>query len=277
MTSLVREVRQLLRASPIFGGFALLTLAITGVIGLITFDVIDMGMTHFGEQQHRVHDLTFGFLFTTAAIGIAAQLRRPTNNVAGMAMAIIPWAALLLAAMLANDIARVVVRNPSTTVAPLTLIVALLHPAGRGFFRSFRLRRLHRGMLALVVVAAVPLLMFAATNIRLQATVPDDHANMGHYGFMAAFSFTVIAVGVLASLRPDGGRLAAWVTGLLPGVLGLSSLLYPVSSSLTTSWAAGAIIWGAAFILTAVRSPSPGSSPAPRGPTDGAGSTEARK
>lgn len=45
MTSLARDVLQLLRTSPIFAGFALLTLAATGVIGLITFDVINMGST----------------------------------------------------------------------------------------------------------------------------------------------------------------------------------------------------------------------------------------
>lgn len=276
MTSVLREVLQLFRTSPIFGLFALLTLAVSGVIGLITFDVIDMGMTHFGEQQHRVHDLTFGFLFTTAAVGIAAQLRRPASHIAGMAMAVIPWAALLLAGGLANDISRVVVRNPSTTVAPLTLIVALLHPAGRSFFRPFRLQRLHRGMLALVVVAAVPLLLFAATNIRLQATAADEHANMGHYGFMAALAITVVAVGILASLRPHGWKLAAWTTGLLPALLALSSLVYPVSSSLSIPWAVAAILWGAGFILTAARSPNPGPRAPPRGPTIRAGSTAAR-
>jgi hypothetical protein len=69
-------------------------------------------------------------------------------------------------------------------------------------------------MLALVIVAAVPLLAFAATSIGLQRTVGDDHAAMGHYGYMAAFSFTVIGVGLLASLRPVGWWLAAWVAGL---------------------------------------------------------------
>jgi hypothetical protein len=104
-------------------------------------------------------------------------------------------------------------------------------------------------MLALVVIAAVPLLAFASTNIRLQATLLDDHAAVGHYGFMAAFSFTVIAVGVLASLRPDGWRLPAWVAGALPALLGVTSLLYPdSSSSLGLVWALAAITWGVVFV-----------------------------
>jgi membrane-bound metal-dependent hydrolase YbcI (DUF457 family) len=84
-----------------------------------------------------------------------------------------------------------------------------LHPTGRAFFRLFNVSRINWVLLALVIIAAVPLLAFASTNIRLQATVAEDHAEMGHYGFMAAFGFTVVAVGVLASLRPDGWSLTA--------------------------------------------------------------------
>src|SRR5262245_2468095 len=77
---------------------------------------------------------------------------------------------------------------------------------------------------------------------------------MGHYGFMAGFCFTVVGVGLLASLRPDGWRLAAWVAGLLPALLGLASLAYPDnSSSLGPARALGAISWGAAFVAAAER------------------------
>jgi hypothetical protein len=107
-------------------------------------------------------------------------------------------------------------------------------------------------MLALIIIAGVPLLVYASTNIGLQGTVADDHAAAGHYGFMAAFSFTVIGVGVLASLRPDGWRLTAWVTGLLPALLGVTSLVYAdVASSLGPFWAVAAIVWGIGFVAVA--------------------------
>jgi hypothetical protein len=107
-------------------------------------------------------------------------------------------------------------------------------------------------LLALVIIAAVPLLALASTNIGLQRTVTNDHAALGHYGFMAAFSFTVIAVGFLASLRLDGWRLTAWVGGLLPALLGLASLVFAdVASSLSLAWALVAIAWGVGFVVTA--------------------------
>ncbi len=107
-------------------------------------------------------------------------------------------------------------------------------------------------MLALVGIAAVPLLAFAATDIALQGAITDEHSALGHYGFMAALSFTVIGVGLLASLRPVGWRLTAWVAGLLPAFLGLASVIYPDnSSSLGLVWAVAAIAWGALFVAAA--------------------------
>jgi hypothetical protein len=167
-------------------------------------------------------------------------------------MALIPWVGLLLAAVLSDAFVRVVLGNPSRVVALAALTAAFLHPTGRDFPRSFAVARVNWLMLALVIIAAVPLLVFASTNIGLQRTVADEHAAMGHYGFMAAFAFTIIGVGLLASLRPDGWRLTAWVAGLLPALLGVASLLYPdVSSSLDRAWALAAIAWGAGFVAAA--------------------------
>jgi uncharacterized cupredoxin-like copper-binding protein len=241
-----------LRASPVFALVVLVTLGLAGVIGLMVLLMQlqpgFMGMAHGTEPHHRVHDLMYGLLFATAVVGMLAQLRRPSKNVAGMLMALIPWVGLLLAAVLSTDV--VVIRSAERIlVAAGTIIAVLLHPARRAFFRSFSVSRINWVMLALVIIAAVPLLAFASSNIGLQRTVPNDHAGMGHYGFMAAFSFTVIGVGLLASLRPDGWRLTAWVAGLLPALLGLASVVFPdASSSLGLVWAVAAIAWGVVFV-----------------------------
>jgi putative effector of murein hydrolase LrgA (UPF0299 family) len=252
----LRETLQSLRASPVFALAVLLTLGLAGLYGLMILMMQlqpgFMGMAHFAEVSHRIHDLTFGFLFVPAVVGMLAQLRRPSKNVAGMLMALIPWVGLLLAAVLSNAFVQVILVNPSRSPAAMTLIAALLHPTGRDFFRSFSVSRINWVMLALVIIAAVPLIAFASTDIRLQATVADAHAAMGHYGFMAAFSFTVIGVGLLASLRPDGWWLPAWVAGLLPACLGVTSMVYPeVSSSLGLVWALAAIVWGVGFVAAA--------------------------
>lgn len=294
MTAGLGDVSRSLRASPVFAFYVLLALGVAAYLGLVTLlmnvapDVLPdrlARMSHFGAESHRVHDLAYGFIFTTSVVGILAQLRRPAKNVAGMTMALVPWAGLLLAALLSDAYTNIVRSNPWAPLAVVTVIAALLHPAGRDFLRGFRVPRVNWVMLALVGVVAVPLLSFASTNLRLQETVADDHAGMGHYGFLAAFSFTVIAVGVLASLRPDGWRLTAWVTGLLPALLGVTSVLYPdVSSSLDLAWALAAIGWGGVFIAaseltkdtehpTLAGSPSAPSPTAPRPEPTTAGTT----
>jgi hypothetical protein len=247
-----------LKRSPMFTLAVLVALGLVGLNGvmilLMQVQPGFLGMAHFREPHHRTHDLTFGFLFVPAVVGMLAQLRAPVRNIAGQLMALIPWVGLGLTLMV-----TVVLTNNTNVVnlawigpAAITLVAALLHPAGRDFFRSFSVSRINWVMLALVIIAAVPLLAFASTNIGLQEALTNDHAVLGHYGFMAAFCFTVIGVGLLASLRPDGWRLSAWVAGLLPALLGLASLMFPdLDSSLSLIWAVAAIAWGAAFIAAA--------------------------
>jgi hypothetical protein len=263
MQPLLRATQRSLRSSPVFAFYALATLGYAAFIGLmfaqmaLELDVFLPGqfgqMQHGAVGSHRIHDVTYGLLVTTLVVGVLAQLRHPARNIAGMVMALIPFAGLLLAALLSADGVDVVVRrNPLYQVAALAGMTALLHPTGRQFFRSFLLSRINWVLLALVGVAAVPLISFASTNIRLQGTVPDEHLFLGHYGFMAAFSFTVIGVGILASLRAEGWRLTAWVAGIVPTVVGVTSVLYrDATSSLDVGWALAAIAWGAVFVAAA--------------------------
>jgi hypothetical protein len=256
----LREMLHSLRASPGFALALVTTLAAAAFNGLAVFQpaliggVLDMSEMHFVGAHHRTHDLTFGLLFVPAVVGILAQLRRPSKNIAGQLMALVPSAGLLLTLLVTLVLANNgnVLQPPWVTVMAAALIATVLHPAGRDFFCSFRMERTNWLMLALVIMGAVPLLVFASTNLGLQGTAADDHAGLGHYGFMAAFSFTVIGVGLLASLRPDGWRLPAWVAGLLPVLLGLASVVYrDATSSLSLVRALAAIAWGAVFVAAA--------------------------
>jgi hypothetical protein len=252
------------RTSPAFSLIVLVTLVLVGLIGVVLFHPAVIGRVlghdtsghisqHFREHQHRVHDLTFSFIFGTALVGTLAQVRRPSENFASQLMALIPWVALGLAFLLAKAWLPFA---PAPILGALTLLATLLHPTRRDFFRSFTISRVNRVMLALTVIAAVPLLAFASTNLGFQRTVTNDHAALGHYGFMAAFSFTAIGVAVLASLRPQGWRLTAWVAGFLPALLGLTSLVFSdVDSSIGRIWALAAIAWGVAFVVAAELTP----------------------
>ena len=252
-------VTEVIRQRLLFTIAVLITLGLFGFLGAVVISGLlglnsqAQAMGHFTSRSHRIHDFTFAFLLGSAAVGMLAQLRTPSKNVAGQLMALIPWVGLLLVIPLtdywvAPGAGFVIVATALFGV--LTLNAMIFHPTGRGLFRSFSVSRMNRVMLVLVIIAAVPLLVFASTNIGLQRTVANDHFAAGHYGFMAAFSFTVIGVGLLASLRPDGWRLTAWVAGLLPALFGVTSLVYPdIDSSLRSVWALAAIVWGVVFVV----------------------------
>jgi hypothetical protein len=254
------ELTRSFRGAPVFSLIVLVTLGLFGFLGLVIVagllgvNAAAHAMGHFSTVSHRIHDLTFAFLFGTAAVGLVAQLLSPSKNAAGQVMALIPWVALLLVFPLTNYWAApgaAFVIAATAVFGALTLNAAIFHPRGRDLFRAFNFSRVDRVMLALVTVAAVPLLALASSNIGLQRAAINDHAAAGHYGFMAALSFTVIGGGLLASLRPDGWRLTAWVAGTLPALFGIASLAFPVDSSLSAAWAIAAIAWGAVFVAAA--------------------------
>lgn len=221
------------------GSFGMMVLAMQ--LGLLA-------MSHFTEHHHRIHDITFALLVGTSVLGMLAQLRAPARNIAGQLMALVPFASLLLATGLTNTS---VLSPPWLLVGASTVLALMFHPIGDPV-RAFARSRVDRTMLALVAIAAVPLLAFAAANVGLQRADPSEHALLGHFGYMAAFSFSVIGTGLLAAARPAGWRSVAWVAGALPLLLGIASLAFPdVSSALAAEWAVAAIAWGTAFIAVA--------------------------
>lgn len=253
-------------------------------------------MGHFdffytGDTHNLIHELVFALIIGTAAVGLLSQLWKSKENFAGQLVALIAWVAMILTAALTNNW----VPQPLFIIfGGLTLLATILHPAGRGLFNWFSAAQANRVLLTLVIVAAVPLLALAFTNIGLQiadgggtgffghnppafhgggsatnqelsqnqplddmvtsdeAVHDQKHLAEGHYRNIAVLSFIIILIGVLASFRPSGWRLAAWVAGFLPILLGLASVVLPdAESSLGLAWSLAAIAWGIIFITTA--------------------------
>lgn len=229
--------------------------------GILNPNVVAGAASHFGNLDHRIHDVTFALLYAPAIVGLAVQLRSPMRNVAGQIMALVPWASLGLVFLLTRywtPFGTTFQMYATAVYGGFTLSALFLHPRGRDLVASFGRSRASRPMLALVAVAAVPLLRFAAINVGRQREVAaaDIHWQLGHYGFMAAIGITVVAVGVLASLRPIGWRLTAWVAAGLAILLGVLSLMYPdADSGFSIPWAVAALGWGVSFVAVAESRP----------------------
>lgn len=217
---------------------------------------------HLLHIGHRLHNLALAVVMWPFLLGMAAQLRSPTRHTTGMLMALSVWVvgivAIALTGVWALSIIVVILGVP-------TLIATLLHPRGRELLTSIDPSRVNRILLVLVVVAAVPMLAYAATQTQLQtgAIEPSGHAHAGslheeihqehvgggHYLRLAWLAFAIIGTGTLASLRQSGWWLGAWVAGLMAVVLGVSGLLAPsAASNPGLLWNFGAIVWGVGFV-----------------------------
>jgi hypothetical protein len=244
----------------------------------------------FLEQEtavsHRIHETAFGFIFVVSFVGLLVQLRRPERKPAAMYMVAVPiW--FLAAAVLVVD------RAPDPIVFLFIVIpgaLIALHPARDRILRPER--RVSPPMLGLALVAALPLTVFAITEVRLgfEASeagraafeeLPEDleddefeeelerrlrrltdsaeeletARHFGHWSAMGGFALSVAALAVIASLRSAGGwRLLAWGAGLALCVYGVASLIAPNDASAAhTVWAVLAVGWGVAFVVVAER------------------------
>ena len=105
--------------------------------------------------SHRVHETAFGLVFVLSFVALLTQLRRPDRKPAAMYMVAIPIWLLALAVLVVDRDADPVVF--AFIIFPALLIA--LHPARSQILRPQT--RMSQPMMGLVLVAAVPLIVFA--------------------------------------------------------------------------------------------------------------------
>lgn len=213
------------------------------VIGILQYPVTGW----FQPQEltiHQFHDTVGVFLIYVVVGGMLIQLFRPKTQVGGMQQA-----SLLTIVVVATMVAGGSFQPPTVIFLALAVITAVLHPARE---QVFSVRHLDPALLALVAVAALPLLDYGLDQVTLQRVAGDAHAEIGHYATMGAYGFATLVLGLLASLRPLGWRIPAYSAGLMMVIFGLGSLLMGnQASSAGVLWGVLAIVWGVAFAAVA--------------------------
>lgn len=196
---------------------------------------------------HQLHEMNAGASSWLVLAGMLLQLHKPERKVAALQMANL------------GILSSIVVSLVAGTFFPFTLLF-IAFTAGAAWLHPKREEMLRFGrpgnpeLLALVALAAVPFIVFASNQLRLQlmAAASDPHAQFGHYGSMVGVAITSLLVGLLASFKTTGWRIPAWGAGFVAIVFGLTSVVFPVqSSSVGSFWGSLAIMWGLAFISVA--------------------------
>lgn len=195
---------------------------------------------------HQVHDMViFPMLWLAVIVPVVALLYRPERRVTTVLaplVFLVPVAAMAAAA------------DSPILVLPLVfgalgLVLLALHPAGRSVLALDRVDRPNRLLGGLVLVAAVPLVAFAADQLVRQLTLADDHVLLAHYGAMATASVYVLVMATLATLRERDWRFAAWSAGAVAALLGATSTAFTAESSAGPLWGGLAVVWGLAFVV----------------------------
>ena len=198
---------------------------------------------------HVVHDVAFFGLIWAGIVGMLTQLWRSRRRGAGLLQTVVVFAGFLVVIALVGAFIGPAILGEAPFLALVfgpAAVAALVHPAGRALLSERG--RFSPLVAALAVVAAIPLGFYAADQFALQAS-GDEHAVINHYAGMVVYAGSVVALGLLAALKPTGWRIPLFSAAGLAVLLGLISAVVPgAASSLGTTGGALAILWGVAFV-----------------------------
>lgn len=227
--------------------FYAVVIAALAVFLFMLRDQLPMAVTAWYEPvgPHRVHDLNFFALVWLGLLGIAIQLYRPGERVTAVILPVLVMGPLALMAVTSGS--PIAMLPILFTV--IGVVVVALHPAGLSVVRFDRNSPIDRGLLGLVVVAAIPLTGYAATELSKQYTISNEHAVLVHYGGMALLSVLIVVLGLIAAVRRRDWRFPAWCAGVLAVYLGASSAAFPgYASSVGPFWGGLSAVWGVGFV-----------------------------
>lgn len=216
----------------------------------------------FYELPHRLHEFAAGLGWWPIIVGLVAHLYAPRRWPAAIMVALWGILAILIAIVLTGSFALLPI---IAFVGVPILLATLLHPSGLALFGGLTDSRPNRLLLGLVVVAAIPLLAFAANQVGLQtgaieaahahaggahgAEVHQQHIEFHHFMFVTQWAVGVVGLGLLGSLQPAGWRLAAWLAAAMVAVFAVAGLLAPsAASNPGFLWNLGAIVWAIVFV-----------------------------
>jgi hypothetical protein len=215
---------------------------IGGVLHALPIVFLATSIASAKERIHVVHNTAgLGMFAAVIALGWILAAVSPDRMIAPFQAATLAAAALAVASAISADL-----RGGSITVA-LAVVLVLLHPARP---LLFRMGRTAPAPLVLATLAAVPAVGFALSNASLQRNgMPmDPHIEMHHWTGMAAFALTLLVVAAVAGLGGPNRRIVAMVGGLSVMLFGVVSLIYSgYPGAVSTPWAIGCLIWGAAL------------------------------
>jgi hypothetical protein len=214
-------------------------------VGFGLFTIV-FGIVSPAQEIHAVHNAIVASLLLVLSAPPVIQVARGPGRA-------IP-ALVILAAVAVAGLATMAM---SLTLDPFTLpfvvLIGVLWAIAPDRSGAVPAGRPSLMMLALVVVAAGPLVVYAFGQAELQRTdQSSEHAAFFHWVEASFYAVAILLLGFLAALRPAAFRIAAWMGGLALAILGGASLLLGLhASALPEPWGWAAIAGAAIFVAVA--------------------------
>jgi hypothetical protein len=212
----------------------------------------------FGASE-AVHVVGALCLFAIVSVGIAVALASSRSSISAVRQVVAVAVAMLVAAAIVGD-----PDNYGGQAGPFDLaymiwlapplIFAVVHPARR------RVATEHRWNITVLLVAVViagPLLMYGLDEALLQRNSwppkSDPHHN-SHWFTMAALSFTMALLALVAAWGGAGRHVAGYAAAAALAIVGVVSAVYPdMPSSFGRGWGVAAVVGAAALAGSLLR------------------------
>ncbi|MEO7296086.1 MAG: hypothetical protein ABIZ57_08070 [Candidatus Limnocylindria bacterium] len=208
--------------------------------GLFT---IVFGIASPEQEIHAIHNVVVASLLIVLSAPPAIRVARaPDRSIR----------ALVVLGVV--SIASLATMGLSLTLDPFTLPFALLVgvlwaivPSREGTVPAGRPSWL---MLVMVVVTAVPLVLYALNQAELQRSdSSSEHAAFFHWVESSFYAIAILLLGLLAAVRPAPFRMASWMAGVALATLGGAFLLLgQYASAIEAPWSWAALVGGLVFV-----------------------------
>ena len=233
-----RAVAVLLSVGLLFGGMIVFFLLAPWVLVGPTPD-------DYVAELHRWHHADAGALFAFLIVGSLLALIPDPRRRPVLAQAVLVGLGAMLATSLLDE--------PSVgAIAPsvvLAAVVVAIYPAPRALVSLRGGGPVSWPLLGLAVATAVPLLVNAWDNLRLQANDHSQHATEHHWSGSAALAIALVVVGFLVAARRPGWQALGAIVGLTYLYLGVAAITVPDhDGSWGTAGGLLALLAGAGFI-----------------------------
>ena len=192
------------------------------------------------------HGALAGIIIT---VGLLVQLRAPERRIAGVQQVVLGILALMITALIGG---REEPFTESLLFLAAAAILVALHPARREFFTLGATPI--ATLTAISILGSIPVIAYAVSMLvdARQFVGPPHHAD--RFAEMAATAIAIVLVGMLAALKTQGWRIAAWSAGAAASVVGLASIAFPdAPGAVGRAWGALAVAAGLLFVAAAER------------------------